>query len=85
MIRSFVQLSRCRALLLYAALTLLDELLGHAGAAATGADGERLGLDEELVHRHPDVVLSGQLGEDGLEAGLFGPLESHGELSLIHI
>ena len=51
----------CRAevLLLHTGLTLLDELLGHAGAAASGTDGERLGLDEELIHRHPDVVLSG--------------------------
>ena len=45
-------------LFLHAALALFDELLGHAGAAAAGADGEGLRLDEELVHRHLDVMLA---------------------------
>ena len=53
----------CRAevLLLHTGLTLLDELLGHAGAAAAGADGKGLGLDQQLVHGHIDVVLFCQL------------------------
>ena len=51
----------CRAevLLLHTGLTLLDELLGHAGAAAAGADGKGLGLDQQLVHGHLDMVLPG--------------------------
>ena len=56
-------------------LALFDELLGHAGAAAAGPDGESLGLDQELVVGHLNVVLLGQLGEDGLKACFLRPLE----------
>ena len=71
----------CRAevLLLHTCLTLLDELLGHAGAAAAGADGKGLGFDQQLVHGHLDMVLFCQLLQDGLEPGLLRPLEGHGQ------
>ena len=29
-------------------------------------------LNEELIHRHPDVVLSGPVGEDGLKRAFPG-------------
>ena len=72
-------MNRSYYLLLHACGTLLDELLGDAGAAASGTDGEGFGLGQKLVVGHLDAVLFGQLGEDDLEAGFLRPLEGDGE------
>ena len=72
-------LNRSFYLLLHSCGALLDELLGDAGAAASGTDGEGFGLGQQLVVGHLDAVLFGQLGEDDLEPGFLGPLEGDGE------
>ena len=64
-----------RFLLLHTGLALLDELLGHPGAAATGAQGEGLGLEQQLLGGHLDVVLFCQFLQNGLEPGLLRSLE----------
>ena len=64
----------------HAALALFDELFGHAGtAAAASADGEGLGLDQQLFHGHLDVVLFCQLFQNGGKRALLGPLEGDGQ------
>ena len=62
-------MNRSFYLLLHSCGALLDELLGDAGAAASGTDGEGFGLGQQLVVGHLDAVLFGQLGEDDLEPG----------------
>ena len=72
-------LNRSYYLLLHSCGALLDELLGDAGAAASGTDGEGFGLGQQLVVGHLDAVLFGKLGEDDLEPGFLRPLEGDGE------
>ena len=72
-------MNRSFYLLLHSCGALLDELLGDAGAAASGTDGEGFGLGQQLVVGHLDAVLFGKLGEDDLEAGFLRPLEGDGE------
>ena len=62
-------------LLLHTGLALLDELLGHPGAAAAGTQGKGLGLEQQLLGGHLDVVLLCQLLQNGLEPCLLRPLE----------
>ena len=62
-------------LLLHTGLALLDELLGHPGAAAAGTQGKGLGLEQQLLGGHLDVVLLGKLLQNCLEPGLLRPLE----------
>ena len=54
-------MNRSDYLLLHSCGALLDELLGDAGAAASGTDGEGFGLGQQLVVGHLDAVLFGQL------------------------
>lgn len=72
-------MNRSYYLFLHSCGALLDELLGDAGAAASGTDGEGFGIGQQLVVGHLDAVLFGQLGEDDLEAGFLGSLEGDGE------
>ena len=58
-------------LLLHTGLALLDELLGHPGAAAAGTQSEGFGLEQQLLGGHLDVVLLGKLLQNGLEPCLF--------------
>ena len=76
---TFEDLNRSYYLLLHSCGALLDELLGDAGTAASGTDGEGFGLGQKLVVGHLDAVLFGQLGEDDLEPGFLGPLEGDDE------
>src|SRR5699024_8815528 len=57
----------------------LYKLFGDAGAAAAGAQGEGFAPQIELVGRHLQTVLLGQIEQDRVKTGLIRLLEGHGQ------